>query len=249
MNKKKLSVLLSLIMILTTFFVLFLIPDTRVKADTTTYETPDYISVSDLKKNGKSVGNKIVMSSHSSYTYDKKAKYGSVVFEFVLKNSKWSVDDDGGQFHLYHTWQLHGAFWLRPDDIRIAYKKYVDDEGNELDPPKQKYVEAHNPINAGTHNVELGRLAIMDGEEYTGDQYFYIKIDGNLYCEYVISDHLTDDLIKDNGIFLTCTSGNIILDKDWNGNHVTYMSNGEIIKEETVYDDYLTKPQENPTME
>ena len=227
------SIILTLLMVVTLFTAL----TTKAHAEGVTYEEPDRISVSDLKKSGKPVGNKIIMDAHNKYTYEKTTKYGSLVFSFVLKNSKWTVDDDGGQFHFFDGWQMDGSFWLRPDHIRIIYK-----EGET-----NKYIVG-NAISAGTHNVELGRLAIMNGDEYTGNQYFYIKIDDELFCEHTI-ENFNNSYLNSNTIFMTCTSGNAILDKDWNGSHITYTVNGEVYKEENVFDDYLTKPTTNPTME
>ena len=204
-------------------------------AEEITYEEPDYISIGDLKSGGKLVGNKVIMDKHRTFTYDKSAAHGSVVFSFVYKNTNWKVDDDGSQFHLYNTWQRDGMFWLRPDAIRISYNNANGDA---------KYIVGKK-ITAGTHKVELGRLAILEDGEYTGKNYFYIKIDDTMYCEYT-HENLSDDFIMNNSIFTTGTNGNALLDVNWVGNKITYISNGQIYKQETVPEDYLVKPENDP---
>lgn len=205
------------------------------RAEETTYEEPDRISVCDLMKNGSSVGNKLILGAHGSYTYNKTAKYGSVVFTFTYKNNDWNVDDDGFQLHLNNTWQMNGMFWLRPDHVRIAYKDAAD---------KQKYVVG-DPISAGSHEVELGRLAIMEGDTYSGNQYFFLKIDGTLYCEYVHNQDVS--LLNSNGIFMTGTnSNNYMLDSNWTGSRITFMANGEVFHQETTTNDYISCPANEP---
>ena len=246
MNKRKFSTFLSLLFGIFAFVSLSLASIRSSKivethASEVTYETPDYISVSDLKQNGSYVGNKIVMNAQKKYKYERTAEYGSLVFTFTLRNTKWSVDDDGGQFHFYDGWQMHGAFWLRPDKLRIIHDPIVGTN-------KEPQYAVFDPITAGEHKIELGRLAIMEDGQYTHNQYFYMKVDDTLWGEYTIYD-MDDKFIQGNTIFSTCTGGNVILDVNWEGSKVTYIANGEVYKEETTIDDYLTKPATDPVSE
>ena len=247
MKKRKNITLFSLLISVLSLIALFFIParfsnnKITTHASEVTYETPDYISVSDLKRGGQLVGNKVVMDKHLTFSYDKTTQYGSLVFSFVYKNPKWDVinnEANSAQFHFYKTWQRDGMFWLKPDAIRISY----NNESGEA-----KYIVG-NKITAGIHRVELGRLAIMNGEEFSGKHYFYIKIDNEMFCEYTKTG-LNADYYEDNGLFTTGTNGNILLDSNWNGSGVTYIANGEVFKEERTYEDYLTKPATDPVAE
>lgn len=240
MIRNKFSKILSLILMVSVLALVALSFSLmqKVNAGGTTYETPDYISVGDLKQNGKSAGNKVIMDAHKTFTYDKTAEYGSVVFSFTYKNTTWNEDSDGAQFHLYNTWQSNGMFWLRPDRVRISYH---DDGGNI------HYIVG-SKISAGTHSVEFGRLAVMDGDVYTGDQYYYIKVDNVLQGEVTISG-LDSPLYKSNGIFTTGTNGNAIVDSNWEGSRVTFISNGTVIDEYNTTEDYISKPATDPHVE
>jgi len=199
------------------------------------YETPDYISVGDLYFNSKTA-NKISMTTPTGYTYNKTTKYGSLVFSFKYINTIWSKDSDGVQIHFFSTWQHNGAFWLRPDAIRICYK-----DGDT------KYI-AGKSIKSGEHNVEVGRLAVLEDGEYKGKQYYYITIDNVKFCEYTMNN--TDsNLISGNNIFLTGTNGNMIIDSNWTGNYITFMSNNEVYDSYKTMDEYITKPAVDPEIE
>ena len=239
MKSRRFRTILSFVVtILSLVLVLFGL-NTKAHADGLTYEEPDYISVGDLLQNNKPVGNKIVTTADTRFTYNKTKTHGSVVFSFLYKITTWSNDIDGSQFHFYSGYQMNGAFWFKPGYTLIMY---YDENGNV------KYEAGpKNALGVGTYNVEIGRLAIMNGDEYTGDQYFYIKINDTLCCEHTISG-LEDPQIKSNGFFVTGKGGvNAMIDANWEGTYVKYMSNGEVISEGRVLDDYLTRPAD-PTL-
>ncbi len=251
MKRTKLFIILSLIISAVTLSLLTIKPVVKAKEITQdlkageSFEEPDRISVSDLKSGGKSIGNKLVLDKHKTLTYDKSATYGSLVFEFVSKTTNWSEDGDGAQIHFFSTWQMNGMFWLRPDHLRIAYKIEGKDTSNYI---------VGDPISNGTHTIEIGRLAIMNGDEYSGIQYYYMKVDGEFWISYRSDDYEntisnTKEEYNSNSLFFTGTVGNVMLDKDWKGSHVTYMVNGTVVDDFMCTDDYLTKPATDPVVE
>ena len=144
---------------------------------------------------------KIDLPTCGTFTYNKTTTYGSVVFKFKFKADVWDTWEDGSQFHLYNTWQMNGMFWLRKDAAYIAY----DVDGTT------KYAKSSSAISTGSHDVELGRLAVMNGDTYSGSQYYYIKIDDVLYSEHTITG-LDQAYYLSDGLFTTGTSGNKIID-------------------------------------
>ena len=234
MNKNKFFKIFLIIFSFLTILCFSFTLNTTVKASDA-YETPDVISVGDLKKSGKPAGNVSILDEHHTFTYNKTTTYGSVVFKFKFKADVWDTWEDGSQFHLYNTWQMNGMFWLRKDAAYIAY----DVDGTT------KYAKSSSAISTGSHDVELGRLAVMNGDTYSGSQYYYIKIDDVLYSEHTITG-LDQAYYLSDGLFTTGTSGNKIIDSNWTGSKVTFMSNGSVFKEINTTDDYITKPETDP---
>lgn len=239
MKRSKAIKFTTLILSISMIFALCFFMNTKVKADTT-YETPDVISVSDLQENGKSA-NKIIANKNHTFTYNRTATYGSVVFKFTLKTcNEWNASGDNGfQVNLYNTWQMDGMFWMRKDGPLIAYKDH-----NEND--KMKYV-GFGSLPNGTYSVEVGRLAVLNGDTFSGDHYFYIMIDGVKTAEYTLTG-LDAPYYSSNNIFTTGSFNNYLVDINWEGSQVTYISNGTVIDSFKTTDDYLTKPAVDPTM-
>jgi len=224
MKKINFSKLFSLIIVCLTLFTLCFALTANVRAEEVQYETPDYISISDLSQNGKLVGSKIVLSSHQKYNYTNTATNYSAIFSFKYKCLDPSTVDC--QIHFKTTWlgdDHGGLFWLRDDKNRISKMG-------------KGYLEADPFPAVGTYNVELGKLYIESGANQ-GKYYMYLSVDGTKVLEYII-----DEMPKDAGFFMTGKNGDILMDSDWVGSKVTYTVNGEQYQQFNTLDDYLTKP-------
>ncbi|MBQ4098967.1 MAG: hypothetical protein IJC87_02430 [Clostridia bacterium] len=149
-----------------------------------TYETPTKVlSLGDLTVGGNSIGEeKILNGSDAKYDFDSSflSANKSLVFKFKFTpKAPWSAEADGLQMNLLGEWANTGGIWVRPDKIYML-------GGNNPN-------VASTLVADTTYEFEYGRLAIMEGNTFSGDYYYYLKIDGNLIVERTISAQELDD--------------------------------------------------------
>ena len=142
------------------------------------YEKPQYVSVSNLKYGGNYVGNSIP-NSQIAYTYDTTdiPTYKSTVFAAKI-NYKAAGDS---QLHLEGpsagNWNYAGCGWLKQDNFVIYL---TDANGVESNPLKSAKVSYSALQASSQHSMEYGRLAVMNGNTFTGKYHVYFKLDGKV---------------------------------------------------------------------
>lgn len=158
------------------------------------YETPDRISISDLKISGSNVGQSILLNAHTTYSYNSAAEHKSVVLSFLYDCKTPSIVDC--QFHFSNTWlgNSHGGiFWLRDDKNRISKAG-------------GGYIETNAFKNVGVYKVELSKLYITSGTN-VGKYYLSLSVNGEKVLEYTISD-----MPDKANIFTTGKNGDLLYD-------------------------------------
>ncbi len=161
------------------------------------YETPDRLSIEDLKYNGYSIGKEALLNEHHRYQYSSSAEHKSVSFKFYYQVNDYSSVDC--QFHFNNTWlaDKHGGIiWLRNDKIRISK------EGGG-------YLETNPFTKNGLYEVDIKKLYINSGSNL-GKYYISVAIDGVKALEYIISD-----MPDYAGLFTTGTNGDYLYDLNY----------------------------------
>ena len=146
-----------------------------INQDAQQLETPDEISVGDLKLNGNRFGNVVALDANHNFSYTATAAHKSVVFKF-----KYEVIDPstvGCQFHFADRYSedykmYAGMLWLRNDKtfLRVENAKYAE--------------SSYKFTAAGTYNVEFGKIYVTAGA-FTGRYYVYLKIEDTLILRTV----------------------------------------------------------------
>ena len=164
----------------------------------TTYETADEVSINDLSVlGGSAVGKILTLSAQTKYSYTATAEHKSVVYKF-----KYEVVDPSTvscQFHFTDGWSESqgfpgGMIWLTKDKTYIR----KSDSG---------YFEAKKAFpDAGTYNVEIGKVYITAGEG-AGKYYVYVKVN-----DVMINEQLFDSMPNKAALFLTGTNGDKLYD-------------------------------------
>jgi len=152
-----------------------------VKLAKYTLESPQYVSIRDLNgTNGESIPAKSV---DYSYSLDTQPTYKSTVFVANLKYNQYVLNDDqngeeGSQIYITtsnNSWNAAGYIWLKSDRVHMGI---TDDQGKISGNTQNMYEQA---LEIGkTYSIEYGRLAIMDGNTFTGKYYVYFSIDGKV---------------------------------------------------------------------
>ena len=158
------------------------------------FEIPDRISVSDLEKDGATIGEVIKLDEHHKYTYKASAPHKSIVFSFIYDAKDYSSIDC--QFHFYNTWLSStngGIIWLRNDKNRISK------EGGG-------YLEVSPFTKNGLYKIELCCLYCESGAN-AGKYYLSLTIDGIKKIECIVSS-----MPEYAGVFTTGTNSDYLYD-------------------------------------
>jgi len=172
-----------------------------------TYETPQQIGVSNLKDGGNLIGNSITNSGGSQkLTYDLTSQptNKSIVFSSYMIYRT----DDTVQLYIYgdsgQSSNTTGYVWIQ------GTKTYFGLSNSDGTANGNK--EVLYDIIPGSHSVEYGRLAVMNGETFTGRYHVYVKIDGDLV--YAIDQALQTNISNGGYFKFSGTSGLEFTDVD-----------------------------------
>ena len=171
-----------------------------------TYETPQYVSISDLKLGGNPVGNS-VLDKDVTYTYDvteqptnKSTVFVANVNYRTAENSQIYISSTG------QNWNQAGYIWFQPNKV---YFGTTDENGVfKTTDDKNKEVKYGYTLEAGedkVYSLEYGRLAVMNGDTFTGYYHVYLKLAGNLI--YAIDQKIESSVATAGAIHLTGSSG------------------------------------------
>ena len=137
-------------------------------------ENKDVVSVRDLTFNGLTGQSAIHKNANTdaTFTFSGENTNKSIVFKF-----KYDVVDttatDSNAVNIYmgvqstNKWDTTRSLWIRGDGTHIA--RYQDSSFG------YKKLDA---FTAGLHDVEYGRVALLEGGNPTGNYYSYFKLDG-----------------------------------------------------------------------
>ena len=169
-----------------------------------TYETPQYVSISDLKKDGNYVGNS-VLDKDVAYLYDISDQPTNHSTVFVA-NIDYRTAEDSQIYILGQSadnWDGAGYIWFQKDK---TYFGITDATGTKLSSGGNKEIKYATALTAGTqHTIEYGRLAVMNGDTFTGRYHVYVKLDG--FKIYGIDQVIKNDVAAGGKIHLTGSSG------------------------------------------
>lgn len=191
--------------------------------DAYTRETPKEISVSDLKKGGKSVGHTFDVDSSTELTYDNgdHTDNYSLVFNFKyevkeLKENQIHLsctgrDEIAGQSY---KWDYGSSFILNRDGTKLFLGKSTATNGNVTP------YEINYSFNVGTtYDVEFGRIALSYNGEFLGKYYFYLKINDALIKSDIMA--LPQVMAEGNLVFVTADGKNALHDAEYNAAYQT----------------------------
>ena len=157
----------------------------------------DTISVSDLTFNGFTKQSMIGENKDTEFTfaYSEENTNKNLVFKF-----KYDVKDtnasDKNAVNIYFRasggkWDAINNLWLRGD-------------GNYLR-TSSGYAKT-SALTEGVHDIEFGRVALLNGDTPTGNYYVYYKLDGALTSDCISSFTLSE---LRNGMFLNFSEKNV----------------------------------------
>ena len=242
MNRRRLLSIISIFISICSLALLCFFLTTHTKADTVTYEEPDRFSVSDLKyvNGGNSVGNVISLTVNTPYMYTATAAHKSAVF--TAKYKVINPETTSCQFHFNNRYLEHetgneynyGVVWIQANNVYIKRTNLKDNEYNKG--PKAF------PGGVGIYDIEVGKLYIESGEN-EGKYYVYLKVEDTTLIDCII-----DTMPDKANLFLTGVNGDALVDSNWEGNKITFISNGNTISEYNTTEDYLVKPVPAPTV-
>ena len=166
-----------------------------------TYENPQIVGVADLKRGENYVGLSVADTSQL-YTYDtteqptnKSTVFVADVDYKVAESSQIYVTSGTG-------YDYSGLIWFQPDKVYFGLN---DADGNVQSPVKYKQFNYKNALVGGSeHTIEYGRLAVMDGESFTGRYHVYLKVDG---IKYGFDQKIESTSANGGKVFLTGSSG------------------------------------------
>ena len=165
--------------------------------DNLTYETPQYVSISDLKAGGNYVGDTI-QNKQVEYTYDTTEQPTYKSTALVAKIDYKAVGDS--QLHLEGpsagNWNNAGCAWPKQDHI-VIYLNNAD--GTE----SGSNAKANYPalVADSIHSMEYGRLAIMKNSVFQNRYHVYFKLDGKVILG--VDQAIEDQVVAGGKLFVT----------------------------------------------
>jgi len=171
-----------------------------------TYETPDEISIRDLKYNGNK-NQSITLDGHKVYSYTATAEHKSFVLKFTFNNtSALSIDT---QIHLQNGWtgdNKGGAVLLWKDKCLMSRDSTANGKYTSVKVPYWDYAEGVNAAIEGKVNVEIGKLYVSSGSN-AGKYYVYVKVNDQL-----INGYYASNLRAESNVFFTGSNGLVLND-------------------------------------
>ncbi len=190
-----------------------------------TLEQPKVLGVSDLKKSGQSIGNVFVATGHTDLTFDNadhKDNY-SLVFRFKYQ----SYESAQNQFHLScsaNKWDGASSIILNNDKGTKVHLGKSTSEASAQGWHDIKFNMALGTI----YNVEFGRLAVMNGDEFTGQYYVFLMIDNQIIKDMITG--IPTAVVQGDVAFLTADGKNMIYDTNVTMEEAKVISISDLMK-------------------
>ncbi len=154
------------------------------------YEPYDTISLKDLGVKE----NKVLNQTDTVYTYEKTAKSGGRLLQFILEPVGNMNNNDGPQVALTNDWSKNSfaRAWFQGNTMSYVY--YKGDLNSPPDISKMLSLEAGKQ-----YNIEFA-VRIMKNKGYEGKKIFEVTVNGELLVQYIgCGADLDDNMIYFHG--------------------------------------------------
>ena len=154
------------------------------------YEPFDTLSLRDLGVKE----NKIINQTNTVYTYEKTAKSGGRVLQFIMEPIGDMNGGDGPQISFTNNWDInsYARVWFQTNDMSYAYYNGVLGSG----PDVSKMLS----LEAGKQYKIVFAVRVMKNKGYEGKKVFEVTVDGKLLVQYIgCKADLSDNLLYFHG--------------------------------------------------
>ena len=145
------------------------------KFDDIQFETYDTITLKDLGVKD----NKILNSTNTVYTYEKTAKSGGRLLQFILEPVGDMNGGDGPQIALTNDWEKnsYARVWFQTNTMSYAYYNGVLGSGPDVS--KMLSLEAGKQ-----YDIQFA-VRVMKNKGYEGKKVFEVTVNGELLVQYI----------------------------------------------------------------